>query len=133
MQKPDAHLQKIGTAMGTSFLVTFATIFMIWLEAPIIEEFRAHILWFLDDIFMIWSGSSAELYRLQAKFESANNPAIKSIIMLEWQGIPSAGGATDPAVFDQNKHCRVNFLDLNIRALYTTRNYHNGRVRVRHI
>ena len=28
--------------MGTSFLVTYATIFMIWLETPIIEEFREH-------------------------------------------------------------------------------------------
>lgn len=27
-----AFLQKVGTAMGTSFSVTYATIFMIWLE-----------------------------------------------------------------------------------------------------
>ena len=77
--------------MGTSFSVTFATIFMIWLETPIIEEFRAHILLykrFLDDVFMIWSGLSAELYRLQAKFESVNNPAIKSVITLEGQSMP---------------------------------------------
>ena len=120
---PDAYLQKIGTAMGTSFSVTYATIFMIWLETPIIEEFRAQILLykrFLDDIFMIWSGSSAELFRLQAKFESVNNPAIKSVITLEWQGMPSAGGAADPAVFDRTKHRRVNFLDLDIKAVYTT-------------
>ena len=38
-----AFLQKIGTAMGTSFSVTYATIFMIWLETPIIDEFRRHI------------------------------------------------------------------------------------------
>ena len=130
---PTGNLQKIGTAMGTSFSVTFATIFMIWLETPIIEEFRAHILLyrrFLDDIFTIWSCSSAELYRLQAKFESANNQVIKTVIMLEWKGIPSAGGAADPAVFDRNKYCRVNFLDLDIRALYTTCNYHYGGVQV---
>ena len=44
---PDAYLQKIGTAMGTSCSVTCgscATIFMIWLETHIIEEFRAHTL-----------------------------------------------------------------------------------------
>ena len=35
-----AFLQKIGTAMGTSFSVTYAVIFMIWLETPIIREFR---------------------------------------------------------------------------------------------
>ena len=102
---------------------------MIWLEAPIIEEFRAHILLyrrFLDDIFMIWSCSSAELHLLQAKFESVNNPAIKSLITLEWQGMPlAAGGAAYPAVFDLNKHdlnkqTRVDFLDPYIRAMYTT-------------
>ena len=34
--------------------------------------------------------------------------------------MPSAGGAANPAVFDRNKHSRVKFLDLNIRAVYTT-------------
>ena len=61
---------------------------------------------------MIWSGSSAELYRLQAKIDSMNNTAIKSVINLEWQGMPSAGGAANPAVVDRTKHRRVNFLDL---------------------
>ena len=92
---------------------------MIWLGTPIIEEFRTHFLLYrrcLDDISMIWSCSSAELYRLQVKFESVNNPATKSEITLEWQGTPSAGGS----VFYQNKYCRVNFLDLDIRAVYTT-------------
>ena len=50
-----------------------------------------------------------------------NNPAIKSVIALEWQGMPSAGGAADPAVFDLNKHHRVNHcLDLDISTVYTT-------------
>ena len=35
-----SFLQRIGTAMGTSFSVTYATIFMIWLETPIIDEFQ---------------------------------------------------------------------------------------------
>ena len=83
---------------------------------------------FLDDIFMIWSGLSAELYRLQANFELVNNPAIKSLITLEWQGMPSAGGTADPAVFDWTKHSRVDFLDLDIKAVYTTTP--NGGVRV---
>lgn len=49
-----AFLQKIGTAMGTSFSVTYATIFMIWLETPIINDFRRHIVLYkryIDDIF----------------------------------------------------------------------------------
>ena len=41
---PGAFLQKIGTAMGTSFSVTYATIFMIWLKTSIINEFRKHIM-----------------------------------------------------------------------------------------
>ena len=69
---------------------------------------------------MSWSGSSAELYRLQAKLESVKNAAIKSVTTREWQGMPSAGGAADPAVFDWTKHSRVNLLDLDIRAVYNT-------------
>ena len=34
--------------------------------------------------------------------------------------MPSAGGAAYPAVFDLTKHRRVNFLDLNRKAVYTT-------------
>ena len=60
--------------------VTYARIFMIWMETPIIKEFRAYILLYkrcLDCIFMIWSGLSPELYQLEAKFELLNNPAIE--------------------------------------------------------
>ena len=35
--------------------------------------------------------------------------------------MPSAGAAADPAVFNWNKYSRVNFLDLNIRAVHTTK------------
>jgi hypothetical protein len=38
-----SFLQSIGTAMGTSFSVTYATKFMIWLETPIINEFQRQI------------------------------------------------------------------------------------------
>ena len=49
-----SFLQRIGTAMGTSFSVTYATIFMIWLETPIINEFSKQIVLnkrYIDDIF----------------------------------------------------------------------------------
>jgi hypothetical protein len=39
--------------MGTSLAVTHATIFMIWLETPIVDEFRRHIALhkrYIDDI-----------------------------------------------------------------------------------
>ena len=70
--------------MGTSFSVTYATIFMIWLEIPIIDEFREHIILYniyiyIDDILLIWSGSSAELCRFRARFAAANTN-----IKLEW-------------------------------------------------
>ena len=94
--------QKIGTAMGIFFWVTYATIFMIWLETPIVNEFRQHILLykrFLDDVFVVWSGSIPELCRFRRKFGAAN-PNIK----LEWQGIPLETDATNPAKFDRYKH-----------------------------
>jgi hypothetical protein len=71
-----AFLQKIGTAMGTSFSVTYAIIFMIWLETRIINEFQQHIVLYtryIDDIFLIWSCSAAELCRFREKFGSAND------------------------------------------------------------
>jgi hypothetical protein len=112
-----SFLQKIGTAMGTSFSVTYATIFMIWLETPIIDEFRKHILLYkryIDDIFLIWSGSSAELCRFRERFGNANDN-----IKLEWQGTPSAVDAINPAKFDQHQHRQVNFLDLDITIVYS--------------
>ena len=47
---------------------------------------------------------------------SVNNTAIKSVITLERQGMPSARGAAYPAVFNWNKH---RFLDFDTRAVYT--------------
>ena len=38
-----SFLQRIGTAMGTSFSVTYATFYMNWLETPIINEFQQHV------------------------------------------------------------------------------------------
>ena len=44
--------------------MTYATMFMIWLETPIVIEFREHILLhkrFLDGVFVVWLGSIPEL------------------------------------------------------------------------
>ena len=111
-------LQKVGTAMGTSFSVTYATIFMIWLETPIINEFRKHIVLYkryIDDILLIWSGSYAELCRFRARFGSANDN-----IKLEWQNTPSSVDANHPARIAQDQHRRVSFLDLDLRVVYST-------------
>ncbi len=54
--------QVVGTAMGTSFSVVYAIIFMIWRETSIIksERFRSCIQLykrFIDDLFVIRTGS----------------------------------------------------------------------------
>ena len=103
--------------MGTSFSVTYAIIFMIWLETPIIDEFRQHIVLYkryIDDILLIWSSSAAELCRFREKLGNANDN-----IKLEWQGTPSAEDAINPAKFDQHQHRQVNFLDLDITVVYS--------------
>ena len=41
-------LQKVGTAMGILFSVTYAVIFMIWLETPIVNEFCKRIVLFKE-------------------------------------------------------------------------------------
>ncbi len=58
------HRQIIRTAMGTSFPVVYAVIFMIWLEALILnnKRFSHYILLykqFIDDLFLIWTGPAA--------------------------------------------------------------------------
>ena len=106
-------LQNIGTAMGTTFSVTYATIFMIWLETPIINDFRKHIVEYkrlIDDLFVIWSGPIQALCEFRRRLASA-----QSGILFEWQG--SNGDATDPKTIDVDSLLRVNFLDLNIRIV----------------
>jgi hypothetical protein len=67
---------------------------------------------FIDDIFLIWSGSIAELCRFREKLGNANDT-----IKLEWQDTPSA---VNPAKFDQHQHRQVNFLDLDITIVYSS-------------
>ena len=69
---------------------------------------------FIDDIFLIWSGSSAELCRFRETLANANDS-----IKLEWQGTPSAEDAVNPAKFDQHQHRQVISLDLDITIVYS--------------
>lgn len=49
-----------GTAMGTPFAVVYATIFMIILEEPVVTRYARDIAVyrrFIDDIFLLWTGS----------------------------------------------------------------------------
>jgi hypothetical protein len=61
-----SYRQIIGTAIGTSFSVVYAIIFLIWLETPIINDKRfGHYIRlykrFIDDLFLIWTGPAAVL------------------------------------------------------------------------
>jgi hypothetical protein len=70
--------------MGTSFSVVYAVIFMILLESPILEDprFRQFIKLnkqFIDDIFLIWTGSAAALCTFRHALASADET-----IKLDW-------------------------------------------------
>jgi hypothetical protein len=104
--------QLVGTAMGTSFSVVYAIIFMIWLETPIIDRFR---LWiqlykrFIDDLFLIWTGTVAALCEFRLALATADEN-----ISLDWTGYSSQQSAMDPAVVKATSHATVHFLDLDM-------------------
>ena len=108
------YRQHIGTAMGTSFSVVYAVIFMIRLETPIVEDprFRQFIKLykrFIDDIFLIWTGSAAALCAFRRALASADES-----IELDWGGYERQADALDPAVVAAKRHDRAEFLDLDI-------------------
>ena len=75
------YQQVVGAAMGTSFSVMYAVIFMIWLETPIVdsERFRSGIQLYkriIDDLFVDWTGSVTKLCEFRTALASADD-AIK--------------------------------------------------------
>jgi hypothetical protein len=87
------YLQEIGTAMGTSFSVVYAIIFMLWLEQPIITNFQHFIALykrFIDDLILIWKGPFDQLKAFINVFNTRH-----SSIKLEWQGGIDALGFAD--------------------------------------
>ena len=106
--------QIIGTAMGTSFSVVYAIIFMIWLETPIIHDprFSRYVYLykrFIDDLFLIWTGPTAVLCEFRRAMASADNS-----ISLDWSGYESQLEAVDPLKVTARRHAQVNFLDLDM-------------------
>ena len=90
---------------------------MIWLETSIIYEFRHQIVLykrFIDDHFLIWPGSPAELCRFREKLGNANDN-----FKMEWQSTPVTHRAVNPTKFDQYLHHQVNFLGLDITMVYS--------------
>jgi hypothetical protein len=77
---------------------------MIWLETPIIEaeRFRSCIQLykrFIDDLFIIWTGSVAQLCEFRKALATAD-----SNISLDWTGYKSQEQAMDPTAVEAFEH-----------------------------
>jgi hypothetical protein len=110
----DIYHQVIGTAMGTSFSVVYAIIFMIWLETPIINDvrFSRYIRLykrFIDDLFLIWTGPASVLCDFRRALATADE-----CISLEWSGYESQRDTVDPILVTARRHRQVVFLDLDM-------------------
>jgi hypothetical protein len=96
-----------GTAMGTSFSVTYAIIYMLYLENQILPDFLNDCALYgryIDDIFLIWKGDVASFNRFRKRFNQLH-PNIK----LDWQH----DCRTDN--FLPEKHRSVVFMDLRCK------------------
>lgn len=101
--------QVIGTAMGISFSVCYAIIFMIWFEDPLIKEAveKGYMTWsdywrFIDDLIFLWSGPRHALAEIMEKM---NNRLPD--ITLTWSATPDE---VRQGVFPQ----QTEFMDLAI-------------------
>ncbi len=114
-------IRLIGTAMGTSFSVVYAVIFMIWLETLILndERFSEYILLykrFIDDLFLIWTGPAAVLCEFRHALAIADEA-----ISLDWSGYGSQQDAANPEMVTAKCHEQVSFLDLDMTLQRVTR------------
>ena len=69
------YIQRIGTAMGTRLAPCFANIFMAMIDKMILalDTFNIHIAFykrFIDDIFMIWTGTEEEFLQFMDKINT---------------------------------------------------------------
>jgi hypothetical protein len=114
------HQQVVGTALGTSFSVVYAIIFMIWLETPIVESerFRSCIQLYkrcMDDLFVIWTGSVALLCKCRKALAMADIN-----ISLDWTCYESQEQAMDPNAMATFDNGRAIFLDLDMGLKFTS-------------
>lgn len=108
------YRQMIGTAMGTTFSVIYAIIFMIWLETPIVEDKRFSQFIrlykrFIDDLFLIWSGPAEVLCEFRRALAEADEG-----IGFDWSGYRNQQEAANPSLVKARLHDQVNFLDLDL-------------------
>jgi len=123
------YRQIVGTAMGTSFSVVYAVIFMIRLETPIVNDvrFRQYIRLFkrfIDDLFLIWTGPAAILCDFRRALETADEA-----ISLDWSGYGSHQDAVNPSLVTAKRHEQVNYLDLDM-SLQRVRTRTGATIRV---
>lgn len=123
------YRQMVGTAMGTSFSVVYAVIFMIWLETPIVNDvrFRQYIRLykrFIDDLFLIWTGPAAVLCDFRRALATADEA-----ISLDWSGYGSHQEAVNPSLVMAKRHGQVNYLDLDM-SLQCVRSRTGATIRV---
>ena len=123
------YRQIVGTAMGTSFSVVYAVIFMIRLESPIVNDarFRQYIRLykrFIDDLFLIWTGPAAVLCDFRRALATADEA-----IGLDWSGYGSQKDAVDPSLVTAKRHEQVNYLDLDM-SLQLVRTWGGATIRV---
>jgi hypothetical protein len=91
-----SYCQIIGTANGTSFSVVYAVFFMICLDTLILNNkiFSQYIRLykrFIDDFFLIWTGSAAALCEFRHAL-ATDDEAIR----FDWSGYWSRQDAVDP-------------------------------------
>ena len=92
------YIQRIGTAMGSRCAPTYACLFMAELENRMLETWTGTQPWlykrFIDDCFMIWTGSVQELEEFIEyinsrhkfiKFTAEYNPTTRTVPFLDMQ------------------------------------------------
>ena len=102
--------------MGTIFSMMFANIFMLWIETPIVNKYKADIRlykWFIDDIICAWKGSKRRLCEFKRELNYAHRN-----IQLIWQGYKKTEGY-DIDTFCSKNHVSVDFKDVTITKAST--------------
>ena len=131
------YQQISGTAMGTSFAVVYAVIFMIWYETPIIEEFKEHISLYgryIDDGQTIWTGPDNELDRFVQVLQTKNKN-IKWVVKISKEASEFLDVQTNICDFvDDNGHTAWGFTHkiyrkpLNTYAYLPQQSYHGRHI-----
>ena len=120
--------QVSGTAMGTPMAPTVANLFMGFLESNLLESSPIRInpdFWkrFIDDIFLLWTGTESELNQF-SQFLNTYHPTIKFTVSSSLSSIPfldirikleNRFLSTDLFTKDTDAHAYLHFKSCNPR------------------